>query len=115
MTESELSVNTPDKQFAGRIERFGSQGRAIDIPPRKDLWDWIYKNYPEVSKYKCDDGGHWVHLPDGWEKFMDSWVPKCENVAVVVYHFKDHPEWKPSYRCEIHKIAARENLIETVC
>jgi hypothetical protein len=53
-----------------------------------------------------------MHLPAGWEKFVDPWVPKCGKPATVVYTNSDHPEWKPSYRCADHTIAARDNLIE---
>jgi hypothetical protein len=91
-------------------------GRAIDYPPRRDIFDWIYKKYPKFPEYTCDSGGYWLHW--AWESPAmtkstgNDYVEKCGKVAVVVYTHKDHPEWKPNYRCTDHKIAARPNLIE---
>lgn len=82
-------------------------GRAIDVPPRKYIWNWVHKNY---SRSECDFGGHYLH----WD-YKPNYLEKCKSYAAYKYlHIgEDRKNWLPGYRCEQHRIKEqRANLRE---
>lgn len=122
MTEQSPSEKYPRGKIVRQPElnyRYSySPGRAIDIPPRNDLFDWITKNYP-TTDIKPTKKWYWPkHLSTHQMCIMSEFInvsnpdkSYCNKYAAWVVTDPDHPEYLADYRCDDHIKGLPDRLI----
>ncbi|MER7331660.1 MULTISPECIES: hypothetical protein [unclassified Micromonospora] len=77
-------TNSGSLSYHGRIAKDGDKGRAVDVPPRMDVFNWLTRNYPDSREI--------IYTPAGGRQVWNGRPHVFQDPFVRRTHY-NHVHW----------------------